>query len=178
MNINQLLNPASAPSATRAQASVRRLDHHRHYECDSTQTGNGSSCIHHLTTNHASQDRRSSGSEAQGANGYVRNNGLTSTVNEPTTQSYGVSPTYMTHGRLPILTSPPYPSDPVHFQQASPVAAYRYDISSHLPIQNISLHSKVPSYAGLTMGSTRKSEFWPCNFTSHLDEPGYANRPL
>jgi len=161
MNINQLLNPVSASSTSRPQASARRLDPYLEHECGSSATADGSSLIHHSTTNHVGQDTRVSGSEALVAKRYVRNTELTSNVNEPTTQSYGVSPSRITHGRLPFLTTPPYPSDPRHFQYASTAASFRHDISAQLPIENISLNGRGSSYTGLTMALTRRGEFWP-----------------
>ena len=157
MNINQLLNPASTPSPSRPPATLRSPDHHLEYHHESRSTGSGSNHIHRLAANHVVQDTRMSGSEALGAKCYLRNPGLMSSVTEPATQSYGVAPTYMTHGHTPILTTPPYPSDPVRFQYVSPTT-FRYDISSQLPIERISLHNRGLS-CGLTMASTSRSEF-------------------
>ena len=160
MNINQLLNPVSASLSSRPQAPARCLDPHLEHERGSNATGNGSSHIHHSTTNHLRRDTRVSGSEALVAKRYVRNTELMSNVNEPTTQSSGLSSSYMTHGHLPFLTTPPYPSDPLNFQYVSPVVSFRHDMSSQLPIEKISLNSRGPSYAGLAMAPTRRGEFW------------------
>ena len=178
MNINQLLNPASTPSSSQLQTSVRRLDHQLQYDRDTSSTGKSPSRIHHSNANYVGQDTRISGSEVLAAKHNVRNTELTSSVNESTTQSYGVQPAYMTHGRLPFLTTPPYPSSPSRVQYTPPVAPSRFDISSQLPIGNISLHGTGSGFPALTMGQSRKGEFSAFLSIPQRREPRYTDRPL
>ena len=163
MNINQLLNPEPDSPPTRPEASARRSNQYLEHNSVLRETGNTSSNIRFLTGINTDQDREVFRSEDVFARHPLITAKLMSNVNEASRHTYSVPAAYMTHGRhVPVRPRSPV-SNNSSTSLTSSVISTSLDISSQLPIGDISLHSRPSRTTTLSMDRTRQSELlFPC----------------